>query len=96
MWNFHVLVAALAACLLLEAGAMASAAEPLLNVQWKGGRGNWEDAANWGGVLPMSKSRVWIAGTPGKSSDVTLTHGVVLVHVVEIAQHQAALTLDGA
>lgn len=76
--------------------AAAEAVEPLLNVQWKGGQGSWENAANWGGTLPMSRSRVWVAGKPGESSDVTLTQGDVLVHVVEIAQHRAALTLDGA
>lgn len=93
----RLLVAVLAACLLPGAIAMASAGEPLLNIQWKGGQGNWGNAANWGGgALPMSRSRVWIVGKPDKSSDVTLAHGEVLVHVVEITEHHATLTVDGA
>jgi hypothetical protein len=67
-------------------------------VDWKGGGGNWEDTATWGGALPSSSSEARINGTKEKPSDVTLAHADVLLSHLSVADagdSLASLILDG-
>jgi hypothetical protein len=67
-------------------------------VEWKGGPGNWEDAAMWGGTLPSQRTEARVSGTKEKPSEVTLTRADVLVSHLSIAESSsnvASLVLDG-
>jgi hypothetical protein len=67
-------------------------------VEWKGGEGNWEDAALWGGTLPSRTADARINGTPDKPSEVILAHTNVLVTRLAVGDggnSSASLILDG-
>ena len=67
-------------------------------VEWKGGTGNWEDAARWGSTLPSGAIEARINGTKEKPSQVTLARTDVLVSHLSIAEassNVASLVLDG-
>jgi hypothetical protein len=69
---------------------VASGASPV----WRGGAGNWEDAARWGGTLPGVKETASIEG----NSHVTLARGEVIAADVEVGSFRgsnAVLTVDG-
>jgi pectate lyase len=86
----------LAAALLAMEGATAVRAGTALD--WKGGNGNWEDAAMWGGTLPSQTTEARINGTKEKPNEVTLAHTNVLVSHLSVADRgnsAASLVLDG-
>ena len=86
----------LAACLLTVARATALWAGT--TVDWRGGEGNWEDAARWEGTLPSRMTEARINGTQEKPSQVTLAHADVLVSHLSVAEggsNVASLVLDG-
>src|SRR5713101_3114481 len=67
-------------------------------VEWKGGEGNWEDAAMWGGTLPARTTEARIDGTQERPSQVTLAHTNVLVSHLSVAEggnSVASLVIDG-
>jgi pectate lyase len=67
-------------------------------IEWKGGQGNWEDAAMWGGMLPSRTSEARVNGTHDKPSQVTLAHAHVLVNHLSVADggnSAASMVLDG-
>jgi pectate lyase len=67
-------------------------------LDWKGGSGNWEDAASWGGALPSRTAEAQINGTQDKPGQVILAHTNVLVNhlgVAEDGNSLAALILNG-
>jgi pectate lyase len=67
-------------------------------VEWKGGDGNWEDAAMWGGTLPSGTTEARVNGTKEKPSKVTLARANVLVNHLGVADggdSLASLVLDG-
>jgi hypothetical protein len=67
-------------------------------VDWKGGSGNWEDAASWGGTLPSRRAAARINGTQDKPSEVMLAHTNALVNHLTVADggnSRASLILDG-
>jgi hypothetical protein len=78
------------------AGVLASRAGT--TVEWKGGEGNWEDAALWGGTLPSRTADARINGTREKPSNVILARTNVLVTRLAVGDggnSQASLILDG-
>lgn len=89
-------VTRLAAGLLTVASATASLAGTTLD--WKGGSGEWEDAASWGGTLPSRKAEARINGTQDQPSQVILAHTNVLVNQLSVADggnSVASMILDG-
>src|ERR1043166_4381604 len=67
-------------------------------VDWKGGEGNWENAAMWGGTLPSRTAEARINGTRDKPSQVILAHTNVLVNHLSVADggnSVASMILDG-
>jgi pectate lyase len=67
-------------------------------VEWKGGGGDWNDAAKWGGTLPWRTVEAHINGTRAQSSDVAITRADVLVNHLGIGDggnSQASVVLDG-
>jgi len=67
-------------------------------VEWKGGDGDWEDAAKWGGALPWRTAEARINGTRAEPSDVTMARSDVLVGHLGIGDggnSKASLVLDG-
>src|SRR5260370_266759 len=88
-------VTGLVACLLTLAGMTGLRAGT--TVEWKGGGGNWEDAAMWGGTLPARTTEARIDGTQERHSQVTLAHTNVLVSHLSVAEggnSVASLVLD--
>jgi pectate lyase len=82
-------------CLLL-AGASASKADT--TVEWKGGDGDWEEAAKWGGTLPWRTAEAHINGTRAQPSGLTVSRSDVLVSHLSVADggnSLASLVLDG-
>ena len=89
-------VTRLAACLLTVASATALWAGT--TVEWKGGDGAWENAAMWGGTLPLRTAEARINGTQDKPSQVILAHTNVLVTRLAVGDggnSLASLILDG-
>ena len=68
----------------LAAVASATALWAGTTVEWKGGGGNWEDAALWGGTLPSRTAAARINGTQDKPSQVILAHTNVLVNHLRV------------
>jgi hypothetical protein len=67
-------------------------------VEWKGGDGAWENAAMWGGTLPLRTAEARINGTQDKPSQVILAHTNVLVTRLAVGDggnSLASLILDG-
>lgn len=67
-------------------------------VEWKGGDGDWEDSAKWGGTLPWRTAEARINGTRAEPSDVTMARSDVLVGHLGIGDggnSQGSLVLDG-
>ena len=90
-------VAGFAACLLMAAEATLSGWAGTKS-EWKGGAGDWDDAAMWSGAIPSRTSEVGINGTKEKPSQVTLARGNGLVSHVSVADggnSLASLVLDG-
>src|SRR6266404_585242 len=82
----------------LAAVAGATALWAGTTVEWKGGEGNWEDAAMWGGTLPSRATEARVNGTKERPSQVTLARADVLVSHLSIAEgssNLASLVLDG-
>src|SRR5882724_872173 len=82
----------------LAAMAGATALWAGTTVEWKGGGGNWEDAAMWGGTLPSRATEARVNGTKEEPGQVTLAHADVLVSHLSIAEgssNLASLVLDG-
>src|SRR6266566_9639306 len=82
----------------LAAVAGATALWAGTTVEWKGGEGNWEDAAMWGGTLPSRTAEARINGTQDKPSQVILAHTNVLVNQLSVADggnSLASMILDG-
>jgi len=82
-------------CVLL---AGASALRAGTTVEWKGGEGDWDDAAKWGGTLPGRTAEARINGTRAQPSDVTVARSDVLVSHLGVGDggnSQASLVLDG-
>ena len=82
-------------CILLIAAPGLRADAP---IEWKGGDGDWGDAAKWGGTLPWRTAEARINGTRADPSDVTLTRSDVLVGHLGIGDggnSRASLVLDG-
>jgi len=82
-------------CILL-AGAFALRADT--TVEWKGGEGDWEDAAKWGGTLPWRTAEARINGTRAQPSEVTVSRSDVLVSHLGVGDggnSQASLALAG-
>src|SRR5215472_12567882 len=75
-------VTRLAAVLLIVASATASWART--TVEWKGGSGNWDDPAMWGGTLPSRTAEARINGTQDKPSQVILAHTNTLVNHLSV------------
>ncbi|MGO8696684.1 MAG: polysaccharide lyase family 1 protein [Limisphaerales bacterium] len=78
--------------------AAASSLRADTSVEWKGGDGNWDEAAKWGGRLPWRTVEARINGTRAEPSDVTVMSSDVLVNHLGIADggnSQASLVLDG-
>jgi hypothetical protein len=85
-----------AVTVLILAAALASRADT--TVEWKGGKGNWEDAASWGGTLPSRTTAARINGTPDKPGHVILARTNVLVTRLAVGDggnSRASLILDG-
>ncbi len=85
-------IASLALCFFILPGSVGRAA------QWKGGVGDWEDAAAWGGTLPSQRNEATVNGTKEKPSRVTLAKDSVIVNHLSVADggnSAASLTLDG-
>jgi pectate lyase len=81
---------------LMLAGVPASRAGT--TVEWKGGKGNWEDATMWGGVLPSRTSEARINGTREQPSQVTLSATDALLSRLGVGDggnSRASLVLDG-
>ncbi len=77
-------------------GASASRADT--TVEWKGGSGDWDDAAKWGGTLPWRTAEAWINGTRARPSEVTVSRSDVLVSHLGVGDggnSEASLVLDG-
>jgi pectate lyase len=95
-WELTPWLSALAVGLLTVTGPNASLAGT--TVEWKGGFGNWEDSARWGGPLPSRMTEARINGTPEKPSQVILARADVLVSHLSVAEGGdtlASLALDG-
>jgi pectate lyase len=81
---------------ILLAGVSMSRADN--TVEWKGGAGEWAEAANWGGTLPWRTSEARINGTPAQPATVTVVQSDVLVSHLGVGDggnSQASLVLDG-
>src|ERR1039458_1903506 len=81
-------------CILL-AGACALQADT--TVEWKGGEGDWKDAAKWGGTLPGRTAEARINGTRAQPSEVTVSRSDVLVSHLGVGDggnSQASLVLE--
>src|SRR6185503_7984190 len=81
----------------MSAGATVSAWAGT-TADWKGGAGNWEDAAMWGGTLPSRTAEARINGTRDKPSQAILAHSNVLVNHLSVAEggnSLASMILDG-
>jgi pectate lyase len=68
-------------CILLG-GVPAARADT--TVEWKGGEGDWEDAAKWGGTLPWRTAEARINGTRPQPSDVAVARSDVLVNHLSV------------
>src|SRR6266498_3429703 len=86
----------------LVVGLVAMAAATALwagtTAEWKGGGGAWENAAMWGGTLPLRTAEARINGTQDKPSQVILAHTNVLVTRLAVGDggnSLASLILDG-
>jgi pectate lyase len=82
----------------LLAGAGATVVSAATTVDWKGGEGNWENAAMWGGTLPSRTAQAKVNGAKEKPSEVTLAKADALVSQLSIADggnSLASLVLDG-
>ena len=89
------IVTRLAAGLLTVAGATAWAGT---TVEWKGGSGEWDDPAMWGGTLPSRTTEARLNGTQDKPSQVILAHTNTLVNHLSVGDggnSLASLILDG-
>jgi hypothetical protein len=78
--------------------ASATASWAGTTLDWKGGEGNWENAAMWGGTLPSRTAEARINGTKEKPSQVILAHTNPLVTHLTVADggnSRASLILDG-
>jgi hypothetical protein len=67
-------------------------------VEWKGGDGDWSDAAKWGGILPWRTAEAHINGTRALPSGMTVSGSDVLVSHLGIGDggnSHASLLLDG-
>jgi hypothetical protein len=67
-------------------------------VEWKGGEGDWAEAAQWGGTLPWRTAEARINGTRAQPSGVTVARSDVLVNHLSVGDggnSQASLVLDG-
>src|ERR1051326_1829600 len=85
-----------AVVLIVIVGATALRAGTTLD--WRGGVGNWEDAASWGGTLPWRTTEVHINGSQEKPDLVTLSSKNVLVSPLSVAgggNSLASLILNG-
>lgn len=85
-----------AAGILTVASAAASWAGT--TVEWKGGSGNWDDPAMWGGTLPSRTTEARLNGTHDKPSQVILAHTNTLVNHLSVGDggnSVASLILDG-
>src|SRR4051812_12360876 len=90
----HLAVAILAFLITLAFATSLSAE----TVEWQGGKGPWETAANWGGSLPTGATSAQINGTKEKPGEVTLALTNVLVSHLSVAERSsnvASLILDG-
>jgi pectate lyase len=93
--NLPAAVLALALALGVAGGTALQAGT---TVEWKGGEGDWEDVATWGGALPSRTAEARINGTQEKHSQVTVARGGVLVSHLSVADggnSRASLVLDG-
>ena len=82
-------------CILL-AGASALRADT--TVEWKGGEGDWDDEAKWGGTLPWRTAEARINGTRAQPSNVMVSRSDVLVSHLGVGDggnSRASLVLDG-
>ncbi|MGH7972741.1 MAG: hypothetical protein ACREIC_28845, partial [Limisphaerales bacterium] len=67
-------------------------------LDWRGGKGTWEDAASWGGTLPSRTTDARVNGTPENPSQVTLAHTDALLSHLSIAEgstNVASFALSG-
>src|SRR5215475_7189369 len=89
VWSVLTSLAAMAGATALWAGTA---------VEWKGGNGDWEDAAKWGATLPSGGMEARINGTREKPSQVMLAHADALVSHLSLAEGSgslASLIVDG-
>src|SRR5688500_13396068 len=92
----HTVIAFATRLLIVVAATMSGWAGT--TVEWKGGRGAWENNAMWGGTLPSRTADARINGTPDKPSHVILAHTNVLVTRLAVGDggnSRASLILDG-
>ena len=67
-------------------------------VEWKGGDGDWADAARWGGTLPWRTAEARINGTQAQPGSVVVMRSDVLVSHLSVGDggnSRASLMLDG-
>lgn len=67
-------------------------------VEWKGGEGDWNDSAQWGGTLPWRTDEARINGTRAQPSGVAVSRSDVLVNHLNVGDggnSRASLMLEG-